>query len=148
MGLANIVPEAVVAIYSAIKTQRLVVLAVMALIGRGGAADQERWRAAVQHADMQMARVIRRKEVAVSVSPLGAVVGIVPAGRVLLHLLSSVEVAFYRTGGQATTIITDLESVVFFDETGRLLVGPAADVVGKAAAESIVGPHFDAAVHF
>ena len=43
------------------------------------------------------------------------------------------------------TIITDLESLVFFDETGRLLVGPAADVVGKAAAESIVGPHFDAA---
>ena len=62
-----------------------------------------------------------------------------------MHPLSSVEVAFCKTGGQATTIITDLESAVFFDETARLLVGPAADVVEKAAAGSIADPHIDAA---
>jgi len=112
MELANTVPEAVVAIYSVIKTQ---LLAVMAIISRGGAADQERWRAALQHADMRVARKTRRKEVTVDVSPLGAVVGIVPAGKVLLHLLSLAEVAFYKIWGEATTITADLESVVFFD---------------------------------
>ena len=56
----------------------------------------------------------------------------------------SKEVAFYGIGGQATTITLDLECVVFSDETGRLLVGPAADVVEKAAAEPMMDPHFDA----
>ena len=67
---------------------------------------------------------------------LDAVVGTVPEGRALLLLLSTVEAAFYRLGGPATPSFEALRSVVFFDETGRLLVGPAADVVAAAAAEA------------
>jgi hypothetical protein len=143
MELAALVPEAVVAIFAALKAQRLAKLAVMELIGDGGATEQERWRAAVRYADMHLARMIRKQQVEVTMGWLGAVVGTVPEGRVLLLLLSSVEAAFYRIGGPATSSFEDLRSVVFSDETGRLLVGPAADVVAAAAAEALATPLYD-----
>jgi hypothetical protein len=143
MELAALVPEAVVAIFAALKAQRLAKLAVMELIGDGRAAEQERWRAAIRYADKDMARWIRRKEVEVTMGQLDAVVGTVPEGRILLLLLSTVEAAFYRLGGPVTPGFEALRSVVFCDETGRLLVGPAADVVAAAAAEAMGTPHYD-----